>query len=221
MANAPANSQGSTKIKIAELEGQLAGKQQELKNMRDMYDFDMVNPGKLWIRSPIDGVVLTPDFRDKTGMPLKESQPIIRIGGYEPEAAKNKAGDWEIELKIQQRYVGHVLTAFSHLPPGGELDVDILLASEATRTYKGKLARNKISAEATPNKDDNNESEPVTLAWVRISGKDIPKDYQLEPKDLVAGLDVRTRIRCGNHRMGYSLFYGVFEFLYEKVIFFF
>jgi hypothetical protein len=218
---ASSNSQGGTNIKIAELQGELSGKLQELKNLRDMYDVDILNPGKLWVRSPIDGVVLTPDFRDKTGMPLKESQPIIRIGGYDPNPKKNKVTDWEVELKIQQRYIGHVLSAFSRLKPDEDLDVDILLASEQTRTYKGKLARNKIAAEATPNKDDNNESEPVTLAWVRLSGKDIPDASQLKPSNLTAGLDVRTRIRCGYYPMGYSLFYGVFEFLYEKVIFFF
>ena len=26
-------------------------------------------------------------------------------------------------------------------------------------------------------------------------------------------------IRCGDHSMGYSLFYGVWEFLYEHVVF--
>jgi hypothetical protein len=144
---APSSSQQGMNVKIAEISGELLGKQQELKNMRDMYDIDIQDPGKLWIRSPIDGVVLTPDFKDKTGMPLKESQPIIRIGGYDPDPEKNKPNDWEIELKIQQRYVGHVLSAFSRLNPGEELDVDILLASEATKTYKGKLARHKIAAE--------------------------------------------------------------------------
>jgi hypothetical protein len=38
---------------------------------------------------------------------------------------------------------------------------------------------------------------------------------------LVTDVGVRTRIRGGDHSMGYSLFYGVWEFLYEKVIFFF
>ena len=87
--------------------------------------------------------------------------------------------------------------------------------------YKGKLPRNKVAAEATPNKDDNNEAEPVTLAWVRLQGDDIPEEYRLPPGHLIAGLDVRTRIRCGNRPMGYSLFYGVWEFVFEKVMFFF
>jgi hypothetical protein len=30
---------------------------------------------------------------------------------------------------------------------------------------------------------------------------------------------VHTRIRCGYRAMGYSLFYGVYEFAYEKVFF--
>jgi hypothetical protein len=215
----PGAQQQQLKLKIVELDGQLKGKSGLLKNMRDLYDVDPQNPGILYIRSPIAGVMLTPDFKDKIGANLKKTMPILRLGGYDPK--NNKTSEWEVELKIQQRYVGHVLSAYSRLKPGEDLDVDILLASEATRRYHGKLARNKISPEAMPNRDDNNESEPVTIAWVRLSGKDIPEDYQLQPDNLVAGLDVRTRIRCGNRPMGYSLFYGVFEFLYEKVGFFF
>ena len=36
----------------------------------------------------------------------------------------------------------------------------------------------------------------------------------------VTGLEVRTRIRCGKHALGYTLFHGVWEWFYEKVIFF-
>jgi hypothetical protein len=32
---------------------------------------------------------------------------------------------------------------------------------------------------------------------------------------------VVAKVRCGDHAMGYSLFYGVWEFIYEKVVFFF
>ena len=97
----------------------------------------------------------------------------------------------------------------------------LLTSKTAEGMYKGKLARDKVGPEATPNRDDNNESEPVTVAWVRISGKDIPPQYQLQPADLLAGVEVRTRIRCGDRPMGYSLFYGVWEFVYEKILFFF
>ena len=39
-------------------------------------------------------------------------------------------------------------------------------------------------------------------------------------KGAVSGTEVRAKVRCGNHRAGYSLFYGVWEFLYEKVVFY-
>ena len=43
----------------------------------------------------------------------------------------------------------------------------------------------------------------------------------LPPELLLSGVEVHGKICCDDHPMGYSLFYGVFEFLYEKVVFFF
>ncbi len=154
--------------------------------------------------------------------PVKPSDPLLRLG--------DKSGNWEIELKIPQKHVGQVLWAFKQNDQQ-VLDVDILVRSEPTRVFKGKLDRLDLSGLAEPNKDDNNESEPVVLAYVRLVGKDLPdgtKDIPdayslpLQAKHLlVAGTEVHAKIRCGNHPMGYSLFYGVWEFFYEKVVFFF
>ena len=71
------------------------------------------------------------------------------------------------------------------------------------------------------NKDENNESEPVVLAYVRVEGTDIDPDYQVTRSQLVSGTEVRAKVRCGDARLGYSIFYGVWEFLYEKVVFYF
>jgi len=48
---------------------------------------------------------------------------------------------------------------------------------------------------------------------------DIAFGDQATPELLLSGGEVHTRIRCGNRPMGYSLFYGVWEFVYEKVVF--
>jgi biotin carboxyl carrier protein len=213
----------SINVKMTETQASYRSKADILNSMRELYSADESRPpGHFSVRSPIDGVVLTPDFREKlTGAPIKETQPILRLGAYNPEHKKNKLSDWEIELKIPQKHIGQVLMAFQRLKPGEELDVDIMLKSDPIHMFKGKLARNKVAAEATPDKSDNNEAEPVVPAWVRISGKDIDEDRLLPTEALIAGLDVRTRIRCGDRPMGYSLFYGVWEFLYEKIVFFF
>jgi hypothetical protein len=132
---------------------------------------------------------------------------------------RRNLNEWEVKLKIPQKHVGQVLSAYSRLPQGSELDVDLLWTSGPTHSYKGKLARNKISSEANPDQNDHSEQEPVVVAWVRVSGSDIPEGSQLPATMLVTGTDVHSRVRCGNRAMGYSLFYGVWEFLYEKVIF--
>jgi hypothetical protein len=167
--------------------------------------------------------VLTPDFRETLRRkPVDPREPVLRLG--------NKEGRWEVEAKIPQKHVGQVLHAFDY--PGAatenpdthekELDVDLILRSEPTHTYRGKLSRNRIANQADPNKSDNNEPEPVVRAWIRISGDDIPEDKRVPKGDpMLADTEVKIKIRCGYHKMGYSLFYGVWEFFYEKVVFFF
>jgi hypothetical protein len=164
--------------------------------------------------------VLSSDFRETLlNRNVKPNEPLIRIGKVNPRAPLR--ADWELELKIPQKNIGHVLQAFKGLRPGEELDVDLLVKLKPENIYKGKLAFNKIAQEASPNRDDNNESEPVALAWVRIEGTDIPEESRIPLGLLLAGSEVHARVRCGNHAMGYSLFYGVWEFVYEKLVFFF
>jgi hypothetical protein len=202
-------------------------KMQERKAMIERTNSDPARPGHFWLKSPLfpedlkhtgdplKWTVLNADFQENlTNREVKPSDPLLRLG--------YKEGPWEIELKIPQKHIGQVLQAFE-TEHKEELDVDLLLRSQPTKVYKGKLARDRIAGEANPNKDDNNEAEPVVLAWVRIDGADIAKDDQipLDPKQRVTGTEVHAKIRCGNHAMGYSLFYGVWEFFYEKVVFFF
>jgi biotin carboxyl carrier protein len=210
---------GSLAQQLAEARATKNNKQRELRKLVADYNADIHNPGEFTLKAPISGIVLSSDFREKLlGNSVKPSDPLLRFGKV--DIHKPKLEEWEIELKIPQKHVGQILSAFNTLKTK-ELDVDILLVSRPTQTFKGKLARSKVAFEATPNQTDNNEPDPVVLAWVRVSGNDIPKEYQLPPELMLTGTEVHTRVRCGNHAMGYSLFYGVWEFLYEKVVFFF
>ena len=56
-------------------------------------------------------------------------------------------------------------------------------------------------------------------AFVRIDDEELRE--RLRNFDERAGTEVHAKVRCGNRRMGYALFYGVWEFIYEKVVFFF
>lgn len=189
-------------------------KRKELQTMAERTHADLSRPGHFWVRSPQPGTVLNWDFRENlTNRQVKPSDPLIRVG--------DKTGAWEIELKIPHKHVGQVLRAFPADDPDAELDVDILLLSAPTRTFKGKLTRKQVGGEATPNKDDPTDAEPVLLASVRLDGPDIDEEDRVPPELLVPGTEVHAKVRCGKRRLGYSLFYGVWEFFFEKVVFFF
>jgi hypothetical protein len=191
--------------------------------------------------------VLSSDFKSElTDRVVKPSEPILRVGAKDGhweielkipqkhvgqilhafERIKKENDKIEEENKrideenVRRKEKNQELRARKPLLPE-VLDVDFLLRTDPTRKFKGRLSRDKIAGEAQPNKDDNNESEPVVIAYVRIDEGDIDPDYQLPPELLVANTEVRAKVRCGNHAMGYSLFYGVWEFLYENVVFFF
>jgi hypothetical protein len=237
LAGAPANEkaqiEGERQKAIATLNATRLQRESLLRRVNA--DENQTNRGAFWLRAPDfpkgqanvpsnpKWTVLNADFRETLlDKEVKPDQPLLRLG--------EKDGPWEVELKIPQKHVGQVLAAFEHNKDKktGEyhdLDVDLLVRSEATRIYKGKLSFDKLSKEATPNRDDNNESEPVVYAYVRLDDNEIPADYRLKEQGrhlLTSGTEVRVKIRCGdNYPMGYSLFYGVWEFLYEKVVFFF
>ncbi len=190
----------------------------ELLNLRERFNADLQNPGLFAVRSPRTGRVLNSDFRENlVGRKVQPHEPLIRIG---QTSLNPKLKEWEIELKIPQKHVGQVLMAFDREPANGELDVDLLLATAPTQVYKGKLRRDRMAAEAKPNKDAHDEPEPVVQAYVRISGDGIDEGDRIPPSLLVTGTEVHSRVRCGSHAMGYSLFYGVWEFIYEKVVFY-
>ena len=142
---------------------------------------------------------------------VKPTDALLRVG--------NTDGAWQIELKIPQKHNGHILRAFKTENPNEYLEVDVLVTSLPTETFKGRLYRRDMTAEAAENKDDRNESEKVVYSYVRVNDPDIPKQYHIPEKLLVTGVEVHTKIRCGDRSLGYCLFHGVWEFVYEHVIF--
>jgi len=158
--------------------------------------------------------VLDADFREKhLNQYTKPDQPLVRLG--------DKNGPWELEIKIPQKHINKVLQAFDPNDPDPRLTVDLLVTSHPTVVYKGLLYKSRISGQAVPNKDDHNETSPVVVAYVSLNDKDIPEESRLPPELQVAGVEVHSKVRCKNERLGYSLFYGLWEFLYDKVVFFF
>ncbi len=165
--------------------------------------------------------VLNDDRRENlVGRTLRPSEELLRVGNLE--------GEWQVKQDIPQRNVGQILKAFadpkSHKtePTGRKyLLVDVVLASEGDTSYEGRLYRDEMAAEAVANKNEHDENEPIVTAYVKLNVPGTAPDKMVPRNHFVTGLDVRTRIRCGDHPLGYTLFHGVWEWFYEKVIFFF
>lgn len=188
-------------------------KMQERDRLRALTSSDDSTLGNFWVRAPIAGTILNFDFRENlTGKFVRPSEPLLRVG--------DTKGVWEAELKVPHRHIGQVLQAFE-LSRGKELDVGLLPLSAPTETFRGKLARDQIAGEAAPDVEDRNEMESVVSVRVRIDGADIATNERLPKHLLLTGSEVRSRVNCGDHALGYSLFYGVWEFVYERVVFFF
>ncbi|MBY0525225.1 MAG: hypothetical protein K2R98_17595 [Gemmataceae bacterium] len=184
----------------------------ELRALRQRAHADEARPGYFWLPSPIQGTVLTWEFRERlTNRHVKPSDPLLRLGAVDR--------GWEVEVKIPHRSLGEVLGSLSFLGPTAELDVDLLLVSAPTRTFRGKLSRSQLAGEANAD-PESNEPEPTLHASVRIDGADIPEAERIPRDLLVTGTEVHAKIRCGDRRMGYALFHGVWEFFCEKVLFF-
>ena len=195
----------------------------ELEALNKTYKTDEQRPGAFFLRAPefranarrLRGdakwiVISGNDFRaDLQGKKVTPNEPLMRLG--------DRNGEWEIEAKIPQTGIGQVMDAFKTDSPEEEIDVDLKPKSKVIHTYKGKLARRKISPEAIPNKDDHNETEPVFYCYIRIRGEGIAPEDEIPEELYLTGVDVTTKVRCGKHALGYSLFYGVYEFACEKL----
>ncbi len=207
---------GTDVVAIQEAKTTLRNKIEVLRRLQQRTNANLAKPGYFTITAPRAGIILTAELRELLGRIVKPSDALIHIGFIDPNQAK--LSEWEIVLKIPHKHYGQVIRAYDRTD-AKELRVDVLSTADATQSFQARLAKDKIARQANAQKDDNTEPEPVVLAWGRINGDDIPAAAQITPSLLLSGGEVHTRIRCGNRPMGYSLFYGVWEFVYEKVIF--
>jgi hypothetical protein len=216
--------QRRVQLEVAKNSATLAAKLEERRQLIQINNADPNRLGWFSVAAPAftakrtdhvpEWTVLDPDFREKfTNMYVKPTDSILRLGDIK--------GPSEVELKIPEKHIGQVKRAFKAGEADPRLDVDLLLTSAPTQTFRGVLYKSRMAGEATPNRDAHDESAPVVIAYVSLDDPSIPKDLRVPPELIVTGVEVHAKIRCGNHAMGYSLFYGLWEFLYEKVVFFF
>lgn len=217
--------------RLAEDEANIANNELLRDQMIRANNLDPARPGVMFVRAPrLDASKVPADAKltvlnaDNTNelmnRVLRPNEPIQKLGYAE--------GEWHLHVKVPQRNLGHILKAFTDKAnyktdeKGRKyLDVDMLVTSESDTKYFGRLYEDELAREVVPNRDDHNESEPVSQAFVKIDFANLPEGRRIPRTLFASGQEVHLRILCGPRPLGYSLFHGVWEWFYEKVVFFF
>jgi multidrug resistance efflux pump len=150
--------------------------------------------------APKSGEVVTPETEQLLGKVVKPGDQLLQIA--------RRDGEWHIEMYIPERHVGHIREALVK-NRGQPLEVDLLLATDPNRRYKGLLYLQGLGGMVT-----THNNEPALFARVELV--DITRQ-QLDR--MPVGAEVRAKVRCGYRSVGYVWFYELWEFLYEHLIF--
>lgn len=206
-------------LQLNQYRADINGYLRELESIRKHHNADITRPGRFSLvtpqlesrtreREPQWQVLTGHDFREKRGATVKPSDPILQIGEVN--------NHWELHMKIPQKHVGQLRRAFGKDPaPDDYLEVDLKPKNRPEESYKGILRWRDIAMEAIPNRDAHNETEPIVVAYVQLT-EGVPAEMQIPREYLLAGVEVTARIRCGLHSSGYSLFYGVYDWICEQ-----
>lgn len=153
---------------------------------------------KLTVRSPSGGTVLTWQLRQSLlGRPVRRGQRLLRISASD--------SPWTLRLNLPDRNVGHVLEARETLRP--DLPVRYLVTGEPGQERWGRLEDWSPITTTTP------EGDPVVELLV-----DLPESTDSR-ENWRAGTQVRARVHCGSHRLGYVWFHALWDAIRLHLLF--
>jgi hypothetical protein len=181
-------------------QGQKAAEAEELEVLVDslekQYAILEEQQAELAVRSPVDGEVLTWDVAE-----LLDARPVSR--GQIILTVADVRGPWQLELRIPDRQMAHVLSARSRT--ARPLEVSFILATDPARQFRGTIEEVGFRAEV----DESGES--FVPATVKIDRNEIPQ--------LVPGATVVARIHCGRRAVGYVWLHDLLDALRRWVMF--
>jgi multidrug efflux pump subunit AcrA (membrane-fusion protein) len=150
----------------------------------------------LSVESPLDGQVLSWDVRRAlAGKPIRRGDLLLEVADVD--------GPWELELKLPDRRIGHVLRAQSK--EGERLPVTFVLAADPNVSWEGTVQQ---IAGTTQN-------DPADGQTIRV---DVAFDHEaLDIRQVGSG--VLAKIHCGYRPIGYVWLVDIVEFLQSRVFF--
>ncbi|MCS7236644.1 MAG: HlyD family efflux transporter periplasmic adaptor subunit [Thermoguttaceae bacterium] len=186
----------------AQLQGRLAELEATLRSLEQQRELLLAKRKELTIFSPADGEVITWDVKN-----LLKERPVRR-GDVLMEIA-NPQGDWQLEILMPERRMGHIArmrSAIKAANPQDDLDVEYVLASQPDRTLRGKVKEIHQAAEV------REEHGNVVVIKVAINKSDLPIGVR-------PGAAVSAKVYCGKVSLVYWLLHDVIDFVRTRVLF--
>jgi hypothetical protein len=181
--------------------GQAAQLEREIESLTQQLTLYATKKKDLEVRSPIDGVIVTWQVRDRLLLrPVQKGQVLLSVA--------DKTGPWELEIHMPDDRLGHVNRAWSEAQAGGrELEVDYILATDPGTRHRGSVREIHEQAEV--------RGEQGNTVLVRIT----IDPTRHEKEELGAGATVTARINCGSRPLGYVWFHDLLAFFQSQVLF--
>jgi len=186
------------KIRLAGRKAQL---QREIESLEQQEQLYRSKKEDLQVRSPIDGVIVTWQVRDRLLLrPVEKGQVLMSVA--------DKTGPWELEVNMPDDRLGHVNRAAAEAKrTGRDLVVDYILATDPGTRHYGLVKEIHEQAEV------RGEEGNTVLVRVTID----PERHEKE--ELGAGASVTARIACGQRPLGYVWFHDVLSFIQTQILF--
>ena len=168
----------------------------ELEGLEERLEITLQQQEDLTIVSPADGHVLTWNIDQSLA-----NRPVYR--GDHLMTIADLTEQWEVNLRIDDDQVGHVLAAQEEQQE--DLRVTFILNSKPSERYKGTLSDIGMRTEVD---EMGRATVPATLD---IGKTQIP--------DCRPGANVSARIHCGRRSIGYVWLRGLIEAIQSRVLF--
>jgi hypothetical protein len=183
-----------------QIDGEINTLRQEIINIGHECDLRKHQQSFLQVRSPAKGQVINWQARQNLlRRPVRKGQHLMTI--VDPDT------DWQIELRIPERRVAHLIRAMRESDE--PLTVTFGLMSQPGTEYVGKLLfiDNQLDVHA----DDGN----TALVRVGFDNKIVARDL------LRSGTRVTAKFDCGKRAIGYVFFHELIETIRAKMILWF
>ena len=183
-----------------EQQNQMAGELLELGQAAESMDRELAllreQQERLVLRSEMDGQVVTWSVGDVLlRRPVQRGQILMTI--------VDPSGDWELELNMPERRMGHLVRAIEkreELPA-----VTFMLASHPGKEFEGQVTEIHRAAEV------RGEDGNTVLLRVAVDKATLP--------ELRSETTVTARVQCGRRSIGFVVFHELIETIQTKLLF--